>query len=75
MWDYLKNAGNNILIDISKQIISPPETDQFQINGQLSPNEFRKAGDHLVNVILSLFRFVEAGPGNPLLTLISDPKT
>lgn len=75
MWDYLKNTANNIVMDASKYIYAPPETDQFEINGQLSPNEFRKAGDHLVNVLLFLLRYVEAGPGNPPRTPISDPKT
>lgn len=74
MWDYLKNTANNIVMDASKYIYAPPETDQFEINGQLSPNEFRKAGDHLVNVHVFLFRYAEAGLGNPLQTPISDRK-
>lgn len=48
MWDRLKNAANNIVMDASKYIYAPPEKDQFEINGQLSPEEFKKAGDHLV---------------------------
>lgn len=54
MWDYLKNAANNIVMDASKLIYAPPQTDQFEINGQLSPDEFRRAGDHLVTVIFIL---------------------
>ncbi len=38
MWDYLKNAANNVVMETSKYIYAPPETDQFEINGQLSPN-------------------------------------
>ena len=29
MWDYLKNTANNIVMDASKYIYAPPETDQF----------------------------------------------
>lgn len=52
MWDKLKNAANNMVMDASKYIYTPPEQDQFTVNGQLSPEEFKKAGDHLVSVIV-----------------------
>jgi hypothetical protein len=29
MWDKIKNAANNIVMEASKQIYAPPETDQF----------------------------------------------
>lgn len=29
MWDYIKNAANNIVMDVSKHIYDPPQTDQF----------------------------------------------
>lgn len=31
-------------------LFKPAEGDLFQINGQLSPNEFYRAGDHLTKV-------------------------
>lgn len=29
MWDKIKNTANNIVMDASKKIYAPPETDQF----------------------------------------------
>ena len=75
MWDYLKNTANNIVMDVSKHIYDPPKTDQFEINGQLSPDEFRRAGDHLVNVYFVLPRFVAAGRGSPRRILLLGPRT
>jgi hypothetical protein len=55
MWDKLKNAANNLVMEGSKKLYPPPETDQFLNNGQLSPDEFRRAGDHLTEVIQITF--------------------
>ena len=35
---------------VSTAIYAPPETEQFEINGQLSPDEFKKGGDKLTEV-------------------------
>ena len=51
-WDKLKNAANNIVMDASKKLYAPPETDQFEATGQLSPDEFKRAGDKLTSVNL-----------------------
>ena len=32
---------------VSTAIYAPPETEQFEENGKLSPEEFKKAGDKL----------------------------
>lgn len=46
----LKNWANNQLMAGTKMIYPPPETDQFEENGKLSPEEFKKAGDKLTEV-------------------------
>ncbi|CAM6000191.1 unnamed protein product [Sphagnum balticum] len=50
MWDSIKNAANNLVIEVGKKLSPPPEKDTFQINGELSPDEFRRAGDHLTEI-------------------------
>ena len=49
--DIAKNSVNNFVSGVSNMITSAPKTDQFLINGQLSPMEFEKAGDKLVDTI------------------------
>lgn len=46
----VKNTLNNTNQAISKAMYPPPETDQFEISGELSPDEFRRAGDKLTQV-------------------------
>ncbi len=75
MWDSIKNAANNVVMGASKYIYDPPQTDQFEINGQLSPNEFKKAGDHLVEVKFGLIpRYARAGCGCRHLTPFSSQR-
>lgn len=50
MFDYIKNQSNKLLMEGSKKLYPPPETDQFEENGKLSPDEFRRAGDKLTEV-------------------------
>ena len=45
-----KNFANNITQEVGKKISPPPEKDVFQENGELSPNEFKLAGDHLIKI-------------------------
>ncbi len=52
-WDKLKNAGNNLVQWGGKTLAPPPETDQFETNGELSPDEFQRAGDKLTQVCSS----------------------
>ena len=47
MWDAAKNMANKVRMGASNYIYAPPETDQFEENGKLSPNEFILAGDKL----------------------------
>ena len=49
-WDMAKNFANNITQEVGKKISPPPEKDVFQENGELSPNEFKLAGDHLIKI-------------------------
>jgi hypothetical protein len=44
------NALNNAAMGVSDKLglNPPPTTDHFRINGQLSPSEFVRAGDKLV---------------------------
>jgi len=49
-WDWVKNIGNNIVQEVGKKFSPPPEKDVFLINGELSPNEFVNAGDHLIKI-------------------------
>lgn len=51
MWDSIKNAANNVVQGISSKLTKPPTTEQFSLNGMLSPMEFEKAGDKLVETI------------------------
>ena len=46
-YDKAKNAANNALMGASKKLYPPPDTDQFEENGKLSPDEFKRAGDKL----------------------------
>ena len=50
MWDAAKNMANKVKMGASNYIYAPPETDQFEENGQLSPDEFKRAGDKLTEV-------------------------
>ena len=45
--NFLQNLGR----DLVKKFESAPTTEQFLKNGQLSPMEFEKAGDKLVDTI------------------------
>jgi ubiquitin-like-conjugating enzyme ATG3 len=49
-FDMAKNFANNMTQEIGKKLAPPPEKDVFQENGELSPNEFKQAGDHLVKI-------------------------
>lgn len=49
-WDMAKNFANNMTQEIGKKLSPPPEKDVFQENGELSPNEFKLAGDHLIKI-------------------------
>lgn len=49
-WDMAKNFANNMTQELGKKLSPPPEKDVFQENGELSPDEFMRAGDHLVKV-------------------------
>lgn len=51
--DSIKNVGNNLVQWGGKTLTPPPETDQFAINGELSPDEFERAGDKLTQVCSS----------------------
>jgi|JI9StandDraft_2_1071091.scaffolds.fasta_scaffold3117381_1 hypothetical protein len=42
--DWGKNLVNNVGQEIGKMWAPPPEKDTFQVNGELSPDEFRRAG-------------------------------
>jgi hypothetical protein len=46
----VKNTLNNAAMGVSDKLglNPPPTTDHFRINGQLSPSEFIRAGDKLV---------------------------
>lgn len=37
-------------MEASNMVYAPPEVDQFEENGQLSPDEFKRAGDKLTEV-------------------------
>lgn len=50
LWDKAKNFANNMTQELGKKLSPPPEKDVFQENGELSPNEFKQAGDHLIKV-------------------------
>ena len=49
-YDWLKNKGLKVVIEIGKTFSPPPEKDTFQINGEMSPDQFIRAGHHLTNV-------------------------
>lgn len=48
--DWGKNLVNNVGQEIGKMWAPPPEKDTFQANGELSPDEFRRAGQHLIKI-------------------------
>lgn len=50
MWDSIKNASNKVVMGVSNAVYAPPETDQFEKSGELSPDEFIRAGDKLTQV-------------------------
>ena len=50
-WEKLKGAANNAVQGIGAIISKAPTTEQFLINGMLSPMEFEKAGDKLVETV------------------------
>jgi len=37
-YDWLKNKGLKVVIEIGKTFSPPPEKDTFQINGEMSPD-------------------------------------
>lgn len=47
MFEGLKNMANKAKMAVSNVIYAPPETEQFEENGKLSPQEFKLAGDKL----------------------------
>lgn len=49
-WEKAKNFANNMTQEIGKKLSPPPEKDVFQENGELSPDEFKRAGDKLIEV-------------------------
>jgi ubiquitin-like-conjugating enzyme ATG3 len=49
-WDWGKNIANNLAQEIGKKWSPPPEKDMFQETGELSPDEFKRAGDHLIKI-------------------------
>ena len=48
--DWGKNWFTGVVIDIGKKWSPPPEKDMFQENGELSPDEFKRAGNHLTKI-------------------------
>lgn len=46
----MKNWLNQKVMDVSKQFTKPPDNDQFEVDGRLSPDEFKRAGDKLTEV-------------------------
>ena len=50
MWDWAKNKVLNAGMEIGKQWSPPPQNDVFQEKGELSPNQFKLAGDHLIKI-------------------------
>jgi hypothetical protein len=50
-WEKLKGAANNAVQGLGAMISKAPTTEQFLINGMLSPIEFEKAGDKLVETV------------------------
>lgn len=49
-FDKARNLINGTTQEIGKIFSPPPEKDVFQENGELSPNEFKLAGDHLIKI-------------------------
>lgn len=49
-WDMAKNLASNVTQGIGKKLSPPPEKDVFQEHGELSPNEFKQAADHLIKI-------------------------
>jgi ubiquitin-like-conjugating enzyme ATG3 len=49
-WDWSKNIANNFAQEIGKKWSPPPEKDMFQETGELSPDEFKRAGEHLIKI-------------------------
>jgi hypothetical protein len=47
----VKNIANNAVMGVSEKLDlnSPPTTDHFRLNGRLSPSEFVRVGDKLVD--------------------------
>lgn len=50
LWNLAKKKVNDLVEGVGPTFVPPPEKDMFQINGELSPNEFSKAGDHLISI-------------------------
>lgn len=49
-WDWGKNIANNMVQELGKKWSPPPEKDMFQESGELSPDEFKRAGNHLIKI-------------------------
>lgn len=49
-WDKAKNLANNFAQEVGKKWSPPPEKDMFQETGELSPDEFKRAGDQLIKI-------------------------
>ena len=49
-YDWIKNKANNAVQELGKTFAPPPEKDMFQENGELSPDEFMRAGEHLIKI-------------------------
>jgi hypothetical protein len=41
---------SDLVQDVGPSLVPPPEKDMFQENGELSPNEFKLAAEHLITI-------------------------
>lgn len=48
--DWGKNLLNKGVQELGKKWSPPPEKDMFQLTGELSPDEFKRAGSHLIKI-------------------------
>lgn len=48
--DWGKNLLNKGVQELGKKWSPPPEKDMFQLTGELSPDEFKRAGNHLIKI-------------------------
>jgi hypothetical protein len=49
-FDWGKNELNKWGQELGKKWSPPPEKDMFQVTGELSPDEFKRAGEHLIKI-------------------------